>query len=95
MIMTKKFLTERCRELLYNNIDKELSKDDIKWLWEEVYKYHPNRDYSYDDIMKVTPKHNWSYGNKNYGFFVETKDGNGDFWSFPKSIANRPKDTLK
>lgn len=88
--MTKAKLFKVCRGILHNSpLDKPLSQANVKWLWNNVYKYHPNRDYKYEDIVSITPRHNWEYGNNNFAFWVETTDGNGDFWSFQKAIRNK------
>ena len=86
--MTKKDLTEKCRKILYDNIEKKLDNDTMEWLWNNVLIYHPNRTYKFEDVISITPKHNWEFGNKNYAFEVETHDGVKEFWSFYKCIKN-------
>ena len=93
--MTKKELTSKCKEILHSNIDKTLNEEDTAWLWNNIFYYHPNRTYTFDDIVSITPKHNWDYGNKNIAFEIVTADGTKDYWSYVKCIANRPKSTLK
>jgi len=92
--MTKKSIIEQCKYLLHKEVDTPLNEEERKWLWNEIYQYHPNRDYNYDDIVSITPKHNWDYGNKNIAFEFLTTDGSRDFWSYQKALSNRPKYTL-
>ena len=104
--MTKKELANRVRTIIACHKQPEkpgketyttLSSEEIDWLWLEVFSYHPDsKNLRREDIIAVTPKHNYEYGScYNIALYVETKDGNATFWSFNNCIKARPVNTLK
>ena len=85
--MTKKQLKEEWLKLRDNNMFKRLNEEDMKWVWDNIYKFHPHRTYSYEDVEWIMPSINKAqYCTK--GMLVHTKDGVEDFWSVEKCLRN-------
>ena len=92
--MKKYELRKKVIEIRDNNMFKHLSEDDKKWIWDNLYKFHPSRTYSYEDIEWIMPTINKD-GYNTRAFLFRTKDGVEDFWSIDKALGNITKEQLK
>lgn len=87
MKITKKYLTERCREILHSYRNGERICDaDLDWLINNVFKYHSSWD------LKNQPYEYFYIDGNMYGtrcFYIKYKDGTHDDISFVQSIRDK------
>lgn len=88
--MTKKEITNKCKELRDKYMYKQVEKEDFDWLIENVFKFHPdwNTYFAPKYVIGMTAKHN----KNNYCtkcFYLIYADGTQEDISWNKSIENK------
>lgn len=87
-------LRKKIIEIRDNNLGKKLNDEDKKYVWDNCFVWHPNRDINFDDIEYIMPAINKAkYYTKAFLFML--KDGTVDFWSIDKALREVPKSLYK
>lgn len=92
--MTRRELTNKCREIRDNNKWKTLNEEDFNFLMTEIFPYHDKWEEKKgcgvkSIIVRITEPY------KNFGFYLVRKDGTMTDISYTWPIANRPDELCK